>query len=167
VFKRLLLHWLEAPQYKHGSVLHSSDLLVIKDHLREVIKRNKYCPEFSRKPRWLKDTKRFKATEFRQMLLYTGVVIFLNRLPEIHFKIFLLFVVSMRYLTNLDSYSEEARKRILEYVKSLLRLFVVRCEAVYGSDFITYNSHILIHLTSDCAHFGELTNFDCFAFDQN
>lgn len=166
VTKRILTHWISGPRKKRGQVFRPADFDAVNEHLRMIRKKN-YCPsEFARKPRRLPSKKKklkFKATEYRQLLLYTGPVIFRNRLSVEHKKLFLLLSTSIRYLTNLDSYIEEDKQYILEYVQKLLRLFVHRCEGLYGQAFVTYNFHSLLHLCADCAEYGSVDNFSCFA----
>ena len=51
--------------------------------------------EFSRKPRSLADIHRWKATEFRQFLLFTGPVVLRNILPQELYDNFLLLHVAI------------------------------------------------------------------------
>ena len=70
VMKRLLLLWMKGPlKCRLGSRIISNiseGLLALKDNIPS---------EFARKPRSLYETDRWKATEFRQFLLYTGPVV--------------------------------------------------------------------------------------------
>jgi len=86
VMRRLLLCWLKGP-------------LVVRLCARKVeqpsqnlIRMIPFIPrEFSRKPRSVSDVLRWKATELRQFLLYTGPVALLNVLPESLYQNFLAF----------------------------------------------------------------------------
>jgi len=51
--------------------------------------------EFSRKPRGLCDLNRFKATEFRQILIYTGPIVFKNILNNDCYKHFMALNIAM------------------------------------------------------------------------
>lgn len=67
--------------------LPSRIMKVISNSLTNLVP---YIPsEFSRKPRSLKDSKRFKATEFRQFILYTGVIVLKKNLENNKYKLFL------------------------------------------------------------------------------
>ena len=48
---------------------------------------------------------------------------------------------------------------------SLLHLFVKECEAIYGPEFLSYNTHNLIHLPDDVLRFGSLPNFAAYPFE--
>ena len=81
VMKKLVLCYLRGNYqfFRLSSVqvnLISQDLL----NLRQYI-----VLEFNRKPRRLEEVDRFKATEFYQLLMYTGVVV-LSRLPSDHYN---------------------------------------------------------------------------------
>ena len=54
--------------------------------------RNSVPDEFARKPRGLGEIDRWKATEFRQFLLYTGPVVLYKKLPPLLYKHFLFFL---------------------------------------------------------------------------
>jgi hypothetical protein len=55
---------------------------------------------FVRKPRRLDDFDRFKASEFRQLLLYTGKVVFKNVWPPEKFEHFLCLSVAVCILVS-------------------------------------------------------------------
>ncbi len=54
--------------------------------------------EFSRKSRSLSELARWKATELREFLLYTGPIVLKNVLPKRLFEHFLLFHVAVKLL---------------------------------------------------------------------
>ena len=56
--------------------------------------------EFARKPRSLREVDRWKATEFRQLLLYTGPVVLLGNLCDAMYKNFLILHVAIFILVN-------------------------------------------------------------------
>lgn len=68
--------------------LGSANIQRISDALKNL---QPYVPsKFSRKPRSLTEMKRWKATEFRSFLLYTGPIVLLHILPDTSYKNFLL-----------------------------------------------------------------------------
>lgn len=94
--------------------------------------------EFSRKSRFPDEIDRFKATEFRQLLFYTGLVILNNCLKKEHYIHYLCFSLAIRILVN-KNYSNDLYKYAQEFlVKSFSKL--------YGTSNLSYNVHNLIHL---------------------
>ena len=77
VTKRLLSFWLSGHQ---GIRLFKKDIEAVNNNLEQV--RTCCVKEFSRLPRSLKELDRWKATEFRQFLLYYGPVILKNILKD-------------------------------------------------------------------------------------
>lgn len=69
----------------------------------------KYIPkEFCRKPRGLDDVQRWKATEYRQFVLYTGILVFKNLVSDDFYYHFLLLhcayrLLSQSYLSNIKT----------------------------------------------------------------
>lgn len=119
--------------------------------------------EFCRKPRSLDDLKRWKATEFRQFILYTGpFVLKFAFLPD-HQEIYDLFISLHVSMTILLSPSLCYRRQ--SYANELLRHFVKSFEATYGRQFITHNFHGLTHLSDDVTSFGPLDICSAFRFE--
>ena len=161
VMKRFMKYTLN-PKRKKRNVAWGRNYKEINRHLK-MLRKERYCPsEFARQPRTLKEYSKFKATEFRQLMLYTGVVL-LKKFPEQYKKLFLMLMVSIRFLTTLEN--SESRESTLGYVEELLKLFVQRSKKTLGKKFITYNVHMLIHVVFFCRVFGSVDNFSCFKFE--
>lgn len=90
VMKRFLLLWIKGPlQCRLGS-------RVIDDISQHLLNLKSHIPsEFARKPRSLKEIDRWKATEFRQFLLYTGPVV---RAEILHPKMYKNFLLPLVYI---------------------------------------------------------------------
>lgn len=123
----------------------------------------KYCPsDFARRPRSLHMCSKFKATEFRQFLLYTGPTVTYGILEEKIYKHFLFLHTAIRILV-----SNFPSRLHLKFAELALQKFVQRCESLYGSNFNTYNVHGLLHLTNDVKHLGNLDSFSVFPYENN
>ena len=79
--------------------------------------KNKIPTELARQPRALDELKRWKATEFRQFLLYTGPVVLKGSISENLYIYFLTLSVAMRMF--LES-NDEIRNHNKLYAKELL-----------------------------------------------
>lgn len=119
--------------------------------------------EFCRKPRSLDDIKRWKATEFRQFLLYTGPVVLKNvLLPdyEAFFNNFLSLNISFTILLS-PKFCFLHRN----YAKILLEHFVKSFKNIYGQQYLTHNFHGLLHVADDVLTYGPLDNCSAFKFE--
>lgn len=116
--------------------------------------------EFSRKPRSLQEIKRWKATEFRQFLLYTGPVVLKHILPSVKYKHFLALFISVFILCN-----PKFIKRNLQSSKHLLKYFVENFKILYGPSHVSHNIHNMLHISDDAEYFGILDNFSTFPFE--
>ena len=95
VMRRLLYLWTKGPL---PSRLKSSTIDEISSAL---IGLQGFIPkEFARKPRSLRDIDRWKATEFRQFLLFTGRVAVRGKLSESMYHNFMLVHVGIFILVN-------------------------------------------------------------------
>ena len=120
-----------------------------------------YLPrEFLRKGRSLREVDRWKATEFRQFLLYTGPVILLGKVSECVYRHFMLFAVAIYCLSG-DSYCNTH----CQYAGDWLRIFVEEFGCIYGRDMLVYNVHCLVHLADDVKRFGSLDRFAALPFE--
>ena len=115
---------------------------------------------FARKPRAITECDRWKATKFRQFLLYTGPVVLKEmREPQMYIH-FLTLSLGINVL--LDENSERRSSR-LENSRELLTYFVNSCELFYGETFCVYNVHNLKHVPDDVAfHHCSSNKLSCF-----
>ena len=117
----------------------------------------------ARQPRGLNNVKRFKATEFRMFLLYTGIFALKSILPHPYYKRFLVLSVAMRIILDDDN---SYRNKYLDYAKNLLVYFVKKSKTLYEQSFVTYNVRSMIHLPDDVNHFQvNLDKISCFPFE--
>lgn len=115
--------------------------------------------EFNRKPRSLSEAKRWKATEFRQFLLYTGPVVLRRILNNERYENFLTLHVAITILAS-SKYSY-----LIDYASDLLLYFVKTFKSLYGAEHISHNVHNLLHLSEDVKVYGPLENFSAFPFE--
>lgn len=118
--------------------------------------------DFARRPRAITEFERWKATEFRSFLLYTGPVYLLDSVPTEVYNNFILLSVAM---TCLLSSNLCIKDKYVDYAQDLLILFVEHFGSLYGCEAITYNVHALLHLADDAKRFGPLDLVSCFQFE--
>lgn len=116
--------------------------------------------EFTRKPRNITEIKHWKAVEYRQFVLYTGIVVLKNKVHGDVFYVFLLLHCAYRLLSCPKSYSAN-----ISTAKDLLECFVENFPRIFGNDSVTYNVHHLLHLTDSVKDFGIITNFSAYCFE--
>lgn len=91
--------------------------------------------EFNRKPRLLSDFKQFKATEFRQFGLYTGMVYLKRYLTVEGYYQFLCLCLAYRII------SSETDEHLLQKAQSMLEVFVANFTVYFSGvslGYITY-----------------------------
>jgi len=116
--------------------------------------------EFARCPRSVSEVDRWKATEFRSFLLYTGPVTLGGILPRNVYDHFMLLSVGITLLIS-PKYCQVYN----DYAHSLLVSFVQLASSLYGDDFIVYNVHGLVHLADDVKRYRSLDCFSSFPFE--
>jgi len=155
VTRRLLWLWIKGPLFcRQGAGF-------VKQVSLAIMESSKYMPrEVLRKGRHLSELDRWKATEFRQFLLYSGPVILSQLLPVKYYRHFMLLSVAVYCLSSpvFCSY-------YCEYAKQLLVLFVKQMEELYGNKQYVYNIHALVHLADDVSLYGSLDRFSAFPFE--
>lgn len=128
---------------------------VISNALENIIR--PHVPvEFQRKPRSLFHFRQWKATEWRQLLLYTGPTILK---PVLSTEVFNNFLTLHVAITILCSNSCCLNEKYLEYAQNLLQHFVTTFKIIYGSHHVSHNVHGLLHLTYDVRNYGSLDMF--------
>lgn len=157
VTKRLLTFWVSGRQ---GIRLFKEDIISINNRLEQL--RTCSVKEFVRLPRSLKELDRWKATEFRQFLLYYGPEVLKNYLKEPMWSHFLSLHISIRILASADL---SGQPHFLMYADKLLQYFVNKFGEIYGREYVGHNVHNLLHLVKDVRRFGPLDSFSCFRFE--
>lgn len=122
-----------------------------------------YCPrEFARIPRELDKYHTFKATEFRQLLLYTLIVVSPGIIRGDYYNHFLLLHASIRVLLN-----DCSPEKNLDFAENALKNFIIDVENIHGLQFLTYNAHGLLHLVSDYKSYGSLHSTSAFTYENS
>jgi hypothetical protein len=159
VMRKLLYLWTRGPvstgtRLGRQAINNLSELLVLfKDQVPF---------EFGRKPRSVDDLDRWKATELRQFLLYTGMVCLHGLVEEAVYNNFMLLSVSMHILLS-PSLSQDYS----EYAGELLRAFVKNFGEIYGLHLVSYNVHATVHLAEEAKLHGPLDNVAGFVFENH
>ena len=96
----------------------------------------------------------FKATEFRQFLLYSAPTVLQNVFDDEYYEHFILLHCTMRLLSleNIDNDT-------FVYCQEAVETYVNMCEHLYGEQFLSYNVHSLLHVVGDVKQFGPLESF--------
>ena len=155
VMRMMIRLWLAGPLVTR---LPATTVHVISErlsHLRSSIPR-----EFARKPRSLYEFRMWKATEFRQFLLYTGLVVLKGAVPLEMYELFLLYSSAMCILL-----SPKLASKYASYAKGLLSTFVQNFSELFGSQFVVYNVHSLLHVADDAETYGTLDSVSCFPYE--
>lgn len=155
VFKRLLEVWMRwiGPWKLHWTIVERMSNMLIQIAPS--------CPQdFARKPRSLSDLAFYKATEFRRLCLYDGIVVFAQH-PDINvYKHFLLLHCAIFILAN-----PVLHKIMNDYANILLRTFIKHSVTILGKKFVVYNVHSLCHLAQECNDYGPLESFSAFCYE--
>ena len=152
VVRTLLYLWLKGPLSVR---LCSVKKTLISDKIVEIAK---YMPaEFARKPP-LDELERFKATEFRSFLLYSGPIALENVLDHNIYKNFILLTCAITLLSRNDIEN-------VTFSRQYLLTFVTHYAKLYGECNVVYNVHNLIHLSDDASRYGTIDKFSAFPFE--
>ena len=158
MIKRLWLFWKGDPrQYR----LSAGQLAVVSEKSKDY--KGKMPTEFARQPRGFEEVKKWKATKYRQFLLYTGYLVLQGVLSPESCSHFLCLSITFRILLENNG---NIRRNFLHYARDLLRYFVSKCRDLYGSTFTVYNVHNLVHVWQDVDSFSvSLDKISSFPFE--
>lgn len=156
VMKTLLIGWIR----KRNCIfsLKPSEIKLLNSKL--LFLSNQVPKEFARHPRSLNEIERFKATELRSFLLYTGIFVLADVLDAERYNHFLLLSLGVRILLDEKSCMENN-----ECAKVLLSEFVKNVSRLYDDTFLTFNFHCLTHLANDAFNYGCLESISAFKFE--
>jgi hypothetical protein len=123
----MITYWRTESSTISASRLSPAFLRTISQRLQHLNGRFPSC--FARQPRSLFESDRWKATEFRQFLLYSGIVVLRGVLSTTQYEHFLCLSVAMHILLEEDG---RVRNHYLEYAENLLKSFVSYSTQVFG-----------------------------------
>lgn len=163
IMKKILIFWTGGVK-KHNLALPKKLISVLDSRLNNL---GQHIPhEFQRAPNEnsrkhpIHDASRLKATELRQILLYTGMVIFHKVISEEVYNHFLEFCIAIRILFTNNITSEYNK-----FAKSLILHFVASFAQIYQKCYMSHNMHSILHLSDDVEKFGPLNSFSAFPFE--
>jgi hypothetical protein len=161
IMKRLLKSYFllaktKLPRYVYEEV--NSLLLQFAKHLP--------C-EFTRKCRPLELLGKYKATECRLFLLYTGPVLFSYSVKKDfpnYYREFMLFHAGSKIFS-----SSEMVKSVewVEYAQKLYDIFVKEYPNIHTKFAVSSNVHALLHAKLDIFRHGEFTKYSAFPFENS
>lgn len=135
------------------SNMETEEEILLTNNLLSVVG---YIPnEFGRKPRPIDELKRWKATEYRQFLLYTGIVVLKDVVSDDTYYHFLLIHCAYRLLCCPYSFENN-----LDASEKLLSDFVTFFPNIYGQKSLTYNVHNLLHICECVREMGILKLYE-------
>lgn len=155
IVKKLIHHWCNG---KPPSKLSFNKISEISNNLINL--RDNIPSEFNRKPRRMEEYKRWKATEFRQLLLYTGPVVLKKVLRTDLYLNFMSLHVGITILSNKKlqtNFIESAHKSLCYFFQTFLIL--------YGKENASHNIHNLLHISDDSKKFGPLDKYAAYPFE--
>ena len=155
VVKKLVLAWMRGNRGIRLSAGQCDAVSAKLDNLKTCIPKT-----FARKPRGLSHIGRWKATEYRQFLLYTGKLVLHGILRTDLYEHFLCLSIASCIMV-----SPMLSQSYLGYARQLMEYFVVQAENLYGREFLVYNVHSMIHLADEVEEYGSLDACSAFPFE--
>ena len=161
-FKRLLFWNLKGPKLSTtGKIckMSATCIKILNNRLKSIQQCIPNC--FSRKARSTAEMAYYKMTEYRQLMLYTSKLVFLDIMPtEEHYEILLIFNVLCFLLVDQD-----LAAHLYELQTYLAEKFITNCENLYGVSFIAYNVHQILHFPSYAKLYGSLDKISAYQFE--
>ncbi len=156
VVKSLLKVWTDSKYYQHPSSL--------RRYLADIDKafvQQRPPHEFTRPPRSIRShLKYWKASEFRNWLLFYSLPLLLHKLPPLYFHHFALLVCSIHLLLQ-----KKISRAMCNAAEEMLNDFYALIPELYGYSLCTVNTHSLIHLPYYVKLWGPLWTHSAFSFE--
>lgn len=118
--------------------------------------------DFARQPRSIKELPRWKSAEFRQVLLYTGVVIFKKYLSSAFYLHFLHLHYAVKLLSSSPWYREDN-----ETAFQLIQRFILKAPELYTDKFVCYNLHAAYHVPHQSLHHGPIYGYSAYIMENH
>lgn len=114
----------------------------------------------TRLPRPVEERRNWKASEWRSWLIWYMLICLRGLLPLKYLQHLSLFVTAMQLLLQ-----ESISKDQITIADALLLRFVVQFQKYFGKVSMTFNVHLLLHLSTSVKNWGPLWTHNAFAFE--
>ena len=104
--------------------------------------------------------KKWKASEYRNWLLFFSPVVLKSLLPREHYRHWLYLVNCCRILSQKKIKVEE-----LELAELLAMSFIAKIPKLYGKQHVTYNVHLLQHVIESTRNWGAPWSYSAFLYE--
>ena len=157
VVKLFLSYWIVPKNHEEASYFGTKTRL-IDERLLEFLPPR----EISRTPQSVTNLSQWKASEYRNFLLYYSMPTLKNILPDIYYKHWSLLVYAITIFNgdkiNMQEY-EKAKRAINKFVQDI--------EPLYGKELMKFNVHLLLHIPKSVEDFGALWAWSAFIYETN
>ena len=137
IVKRLMNLWFESSNHAEPYYLGRNTTVIDK-----ILMQQHPPHEFSRCPRSIsKHLKFWKASEFKNWLLFYSLPLLLDYLPSLYIHHYALLVCAMHILLQ-----ESIDSSLLDAAEIMLKDFKVLLPELYRESNCTANAHMLLHL---------------------
>lgn len=158
VMKRLIGIWMNG-SFSYKSKWKKPEIESINSSIHFL---NKEMPsDVHRQIRSLKYLKYFKATEFRTIMLYVGMVLFKSKLPQNVYVHFLRLCLAVR-ICSCRTY---VKQNLNQLARTLFKEYCANFQNIYGNFSVVSNIHNIIHISDDVDRFGSLSDISTYVFE--
>lgn len=161
VMKRMINIWIK------GTTIYRKKWSreVILSLSSQILLWNKEFPsDINRKIRALQFVKFWKATEFRSILLYLGIVAFKDILDQESYIHFLNLCLASRICSSRTYVRNLSFKRV---ARRSFEIFCTNYVRIYGNNAVVSNIHNIAHIFDDVDHFGSLSGISTYPFENH
>ncbi|XP_047139860.2 uncharacterized protein LOC124815310 isoform X2 [Hydra vulgaris] len=130
--------------------------------MNEMMLKIKPPNNITRAPRSFHERAHWKASEWRNWLLFYSLFVLHGVLPQVYYNHFLLLVESIYILL-----SKSLSHADLDQAENQLHVFVSDFSVIYAIDYMTYNIHLLQHISSTVREWGPLWGISNFMFENS
>lgn len=114
----------------------------------------------TRNPRPLKDREKFKASEWRALLVLYGPVVMKDIVPDKYLNHFCLLSCAMHILLQKSITLQQ-----LKFCDDLIVLYCLKYQEYFGVENMTYNIHLLLHVVAAVLNHGPVFTHTCYPYE--
>lgn len=155
VVKLFLLTWLNPKNCRKPWYIGTKSQILDK-RLSEILPP---C-EITRTPQSVSNISQWKASEFKNFLIYYSLPCLKDLLPSVFYKHWFLLVYAI-YVFDSDKITTEAYENATRAIKK----FVGKAEMLYGMEIMKFNVHLLLHIPKSVKDFGALWAWSAFPYE--